>query len=411
MQALYAAGLMVLSSLAATIAPANEWRTFRGPAGSSYATDVSGLPTRFDIASGENIAWQTDLPGRGVSGPVVAGGRVIVTASSGANRERLHVIAVDAASGKSLWQRKFWATGRTLCHPTSANAAPTPATDGERVFAFYSSNDLVCLNLNGDMLWYRGLALDHPGLGNDVGMSSSPVVAGDAIVVQCECQANSFAAAYNRQTGKEMWTVDRPALANWASPIAIKISVNDQPTDAVVLQSREGLAVHAANDGKLIWQKSINCSGIPSAAVQDGVLYAPGGDGLTALATSPNSPSSRTLWSEPKLICGNPSPIITPDGLLVVTRAGVLIHASTKDGSSNWKKRLGGRFWGTPVAVGHHLYAINDTGEVIVVDLREREIISRNKLGDDEEVFGSPAVADNALFIRSHRHLWKIATP
>lgn len=401
--------LLAIYALASTLAVSAEWRTFRGPEGSSYVAETPDLPTSFDVATGENIAWQADLSGRGVSGPIVAGGRVLVTASSGANRERLHVVAIDAKSGEQLWRRQFWATGRTLCHPTSANAAPTPATDGERVFAFYSSNDLVCLNLDGEMQWFRGLTLDHPGLGNDVGMSSSPVVAGEAVIVQCECQANSFAAAYNRKTGDEMWTVARPASANWASPVAIKVSVDGRPVDAVVLQSREGLAVHAASNGELLWENSMKCSGIPSSAASQGVLYVPSGDGLTALATSADHQGNRTLWSESKLICGNPSPIVTPAGLLVVTRAGVLNSASPEDGSSNWKKRLGGRFWGTPIAAGDLLYAVNDTGEVIVVDLDEQQITSKNSLGEDEEVLGSPAIADGALFVRSHRHLWKIA--
>ena len=43
----------------------------------------------------------------------------------------------------AVWQRRFWATGRCYCHPLSANAAPTPCTDGENIFAFFSSNDLT----------------------------------------------------------------------------------------------------------------------------------------------------------------------------------------------------------------------------------------------------------------------------
>ena len=387
----------------------SEWREFRGPRGSSVADRDVQVPASFDVATGENIAWQADLPGRGVCGPIVSGGRVVVTASSGKNRDRLHVLGFDELTGKQLWHRQFWASGRSHCHPTSANAAPTPTTDGERVFAFYSSNDLVCLDLDGNLQWYRGLALDHPGLGNDVGMSSSPVVAGDVVVVQCDCQANSFAAAYDRLTGEEAWRVDRPAAGNWASPVAIDVVVDGQPVPAVVLQSGESLTAYTANNGTMLWEVPVECSRIPSASGGEGVLFVPSEEGLAAVATSADLQGSRIVWTDAKLKPGNPSPIVANGQLLIVNRAGVLTSASPEDGSSNWKKRLGGRYWATPVVAGTRLFALNDSGEAIVVDLASGEIMGKFSLGEGEEVLGSPAVAGNALFVRSHRHLWKIA--
>ena len=84
------------------------------------------------------------------------------------------------------WERQFWATGRTMCHPTSSVAANTPSSDGKRIYAFFSSNDLACLDLAGNLLWYRGLTHDFPTAVNDVGMSASPIVLGDTVVVQVE---------------------------------------------------------------------------------------------------------------------------------------------------------------------------------------------------------------------------------
>lgn len=401
--------LLLLVALTSPSA-ANDWRAFRGPEGSSAAATDVPLPDSFDVETGENVAWQSKLPGRGVSGPVVTGGKVLVTASSGVNRDRLHVVALDEASGEQLWHRQLWATGRTLCHPSSANAAPTPATDGERVFAFYSSNDLVCFDLDGNMQWFRGLLLDHPGVGNDVGMASSPVVAGDVVVVQCDCQANSFAAAYDRKTGEERWSIDRPAAANWASPVAIEVTVDGQSVPAVLLQSREGLVAHAADNGRLLWKHGMSCSGIPSAAGGDGVVYVPGGEGLTAIATSADIEGDRVLWNDSTLKCGNASPIVSPAGLLVLSSAGVLNCVSPETQEPVWrKKRLGGRFWATPVTAGDRLYALTDAGEVIVVDLAEGKVLNKCTLGKDQETLGSPAVTGGALYLRSHDYLWKIA--
>lgn len=401
--------LAILFATTATLA--DDWRAFRGPEGNSTAPSDTTPPDFFDVETGENVAWTTKLSGRGVSGPVIAGNRVFVTSSSGVNRDRLHVVGLDAATGEQLWHREFWSTGRTLCHPSSANAAPTPATDGERVFAFFSSNDLACFDRDGNMLWFRGLALDHPGVGNDVGMASSPVVVGDVVVVQAECQANSFAAAYDRQTGEERWSLKRPAVANWASPLATTIAVEGKPVPAVLLQSSKSIAAYAADDGRVLWELPMWCHSIPSASLHEGVLYIPDA-GITAVATSADHEGDRKLWSDKKLKCGNPSPIVCSTGLLVVNSAGVLTCVSTHDQKPLWKKRLGGNFWATPVVAGNRLYALNDAGEVIIVDLSEGKkgkILHKCSLGNGLETLSSPAIADGALYLRSVDTLWKIA--
>jgi len=132
---------------------ADDWGGFRGPQGNPVTS--TQLPLEWDVEKGTNIGWKSKLPGRGVSGPIVVGKRVFVTASGGVNQQRLYVLCFDVTSGKQLWRRDFWATGRTYSHPTSANAAPTPVSDGKLLFAFYSSNDLICLDLDGNLKWSR----------------------------------------------------------------------------------------------------------------------------------------------------------------------------------------------------------------------------------------------------------------
>ena len=189
-----------------------DWPGFLGPKGNGVAIEAT-VPLEFTTAADgktpKNIAWRTPLEGRSVSGPIVVGDKVFTTSSSGMEGRWLHVAAVDANSGKILWERTSKATGRPYCHPTSANAAPTPCSDGQRVFAFFSSNDLVCYDLNGNLQWYRGLAYDHPQAGNDVGMSSSPLVVDNTVIVMIDCQADSFAAGI---------CVDGAALADCGSP-------------------------------------------------------------------------------------------------------------------------------------------------------------------------------------------------
>src|ERR1700694_3697494 len=109
-------------------ASAADWPQFRGPQGAGISAET-GLPATW--GPDENVRWKAPLPGRGLSSPVIAKGRVYVTACSGFQQPRLHVLCFDEASGKQLWERQFSATGNTLCHDKTCMAAPTPATDGE----------------------------------------------------------------------------------------------------------------------------------------------------------------------------------------------------------------------------------------------------------------------------------------
>src|SRR3954463_3623640 len=138
--------LITVYCLQLTGAFGSDWPQFRGP-GSSAASPAAKIPKK------PSIEWSAPLPGRGLASPIIVGDRVFVTCSSGPKQQRLHVICFNARDGSKRWERQFWATGRTMSHEKTCVAAPTPASDGRRIFAIYSSNDLLCLDLDGNLLW------------------------------------------------------------------------------------------------------------------------------------------------------------------------------------------------------------------------------------------------------------------
>lgn len=380
-----------------------DWLQFRGNDGTATSPET-GLPTQWDVKTNQHVAWRADLPGRGPSSPIVVQGKVIVTCSSGPQQDRLHVLCFDARTGEPLWERQFWATGRTFCHPTSAIAAPTPASDGELIYAFYSSNDLACLDLDGNLQWYRGLGLDYPAAGNDVGMAASPLVVGGTVVVQVESLGDSFAAGLDRQTGETRWWLAREQAMNWTSPAAVR---DPRGNDLVLLQSPSRITAHQPATGEEVWSLETACEVISSPLTDGRMIYIPS-NGLTAVRRDSQGPSPEIVWQENKLSSGSCSPVVHQGFVYTLNNAGVLNCGNSQTGNVEWQLRLKGRFWATPVVAAGHLYAVNQDGLAFVVRLGAKgEIVSQPDFG--EPVFGTPAAADGALFLRSDAHLWKIA--
>lgn len=390
-------------------AQADDWPQFRGPNGSGLASDGQQLPDTWDVESGKNIAWTKELPGKGLSAPIVVDGKVFVTACSGPKQERLHLLCFDAKSGEQEWRRQFWATGRTMCHRKMSVAAPSPCSDGERVYAFFSTNDVFCLDLEGRLQWLRGLTFDYPNASNSLGMASSPLVVNDTLVVQVENDSQSLAFGLNAFDGQTRWKLDRPRMANWSSP-AVLDTQGDAPK-AVLLQSREGLAAYNALSGEPLWEYPESCSTIPSAVVSEGTVYVPS-NGLTALKPGASA-SPESLWKQPSLGPSTPSPVVHKGRIYTINRSGVLKCASAKTGELIYQMRLDGAFSGTPSIADDKLYIFSEEGLGQVVDISAKDIPTKKRiLGEspmEETILCTAAIADKALFIRSDNHLWKIA--
>jgi outer membrane protein assembly factor BamB len=392
-----AAGLIV--GFPTGVAAAGEWLGFRGGDGSGVATDTV---VRRTWSEAEGIAWKVDLPGRSVSSPIVVGDLVIATTSSGPKQDQLHIVAVDRESGVIRWDRVFQATGRTLCHPTSAVAACTPASDGDRIVAFYSSCDLFCLDLEGRLLWQRNLAVEHPRAGNDVGMGSSPRIIDDAVFVQVDCQGDAFGSAIDLATGEDRWSVTRAKLASWSSPLEVNVAEHGA---CVLMQNPRGLELRRADDGTAVWLWEGNVGGIAMAATAEGRVFVPS-SGIAAV--DPTADTGRPLWQQPKLSCGISSPVVFGDSVATLNNGGVLAVADRADGSLRKQVRLAGTFWASPIVVGDTIVAVNMEGTTFVVDAGgSYEILAENDLPGSFP--STPAAADGSLYLQSETALWKTA--
>lgn len=387
------------SALRATRAAPQAFQ-FRGPGGLGVS-----LETRLPVTWNEkdNIRWKVDLPGRGLSNPVIAEGRVFVTAASGWQQDRLHVLCFDLTSGNTLWERQLWATGTTLCNPKTNMAAPTPCTDGQHIFALFATCDLAAFDRDGNLLWYRSLVGDYPTVGNNVGMAASPILWNGLLIHNLQNVGESFAVAIDTRTGENRWRVERPRGINWVTPLVIRNGDRDE----VLFQDTGDLTAHDPSTGKKLW--SLTGQGfqsIPSPTFGDGLIYTPASKFL-ALRPGSGTDKPGIVWQSGKHPTGYSSPVLYRGKLYTISHQGVLNCSDAVTAQHLWAQRVEGNYAASPLAADGKIYVVSEEGSTTVVAAGPTpKILATNPLG--ETLLASPVAADGAIFLRSDRHLWCI---
>jgi outer membrane protein assembly factor BamB len=380
---------------------AADWPQFRGP-GSRAVSEDAAVP----IAWGpdQNIRWKVPLPGRGVSSPVIIKGKLFLTASSGYHDRHLHVLCFDAATGKRLWERQLAPTGSTTCNPKTCMAAPTPAADRKAVYALFATGDLAAFDHDGTLLWYRSLAGDYPDAANQVGMASSPVLAGDTLLLPMENPGDSYAAGIDVHTGKNRWRHSRARDINWVSPVLAEL----QGKPCALFQTSKDLTAYDPDTGAVRWSfASEPTSNVPSPLVGKGRVFVAGSQYMALEPTAIGAPE--VVWRSGKLGLHYASPVYYQDRIYGLTSVGLSCLAPG-DGAQLWVKRMRGLFWASPIVINGKIYIINEQGETVVLQTGDTpKVLATNELKDT--ILATPAVADGALYLRSDRFLYCIAGP
>jgi outer membrane protein assembly factor BamB len=382
------------------LVPAADWTGFRGPEGRSVSTEQN-LPTEWSATTG--LKWKVDLPGRGLSNPVISEGRIYVTACTGYRERRLHILCFEQATGKKLWERQFSATGQTGCHPMTNMAAPTPVTDGKNVYALFATADLIALDREGNLQWVRSLVGDYPTVTNQVGMASSPVLAGGLLVVPMQNGGESFLAGIDLKSGENVWKKERPRDINWVTPLATKVAGKE----AVIFHGKNDITAYEPATGKELWTfPAEGAATIPSSTEGDGMLFVPGSQ---FLAMKPSKPTEtpEVVWRSARMSLGYTSPIYHQGKVYGVTRTGV-VCLNSATGELLWQQRIEGPFAGSPILADGKLYAVNQEGTTTVLDIRgeKPKIVATNTLADT--ILATPAVADGNIYLRSDKALYCI---
>ncbi len=419
---------------------AEDWPHWRGPDGRRISSERD-LPTTWSRDSG--VAWRTPLRGLGVSSPIVVGDLVFLTSQIGRGplRPGAHpalarggaespdderplggrrvdgdgdgvvflVSAFDRADGRSVWEYELAADGDlSQAHQKHNLASPSAVSDGERVYAWFATGQLVALNMDGGLVWQRHLGRDYGPFEIVWGHSSSPVLYEDLIILQCDHETGAYLLALDLRTGEERWKADRgPALRSYSTPLVVAGPDGDE----LVVNANAGIDGYDPSTGTWLWHADgHNEYPIASATYDDGgMLYT--GRGHRAgpymairLGGRGVVDESHVAWRVPT---GAPyiSSILYYQGLIYMANGnGIVTVVDAETGRRVWQDRVGGIYSASPLAGDGKVYLFSETGETVVLQAgRELNILQRNDLG--ERVVSSPAVSDGRIFIRTDEAL------
>ena len=424
-----------------TAAHAQNWPQFRGP-GATGVAEGPARPVNFDASKSLNVRWKTPIPGLSHASPVVWGNKVfVVTAVSSAKDETRYglfgdvapvkdnpqhawkIYALDKATGKILWeQTAIEEIPKVKRHPKSSHAASTPATDGKYLIVNFGSEGLYAYNLNGKLLWKKDLGVLDAGWFYDVDYQweygSSPIIYKNMVIVQADIQKNSFIAAYDIKTGKELWKTAREELPSWGSP-----TVYEGKTRAeLITVGPKAIRGYDPATGKELWHLGpMSEITTPTPFVAHDLIFVtsgyapiqpiyaikPGGNGDLTLPKGKES-SDFIAWSKQRGGPYMPTPIVYGDLLYTCSNQGVLAAYNATTGERVYQERLGGTgaaFTASPVASEGKIYLSSEDGDVFVVKAGPKyELLAKNPVG--EVMMATPAISDGLLIVRTVSNLY-----
>ncbi|MEM1177450.1 MAG: PQQ-binding-like beta-propeller repeat protein [Acidobacteriota bacterium] len=408
-----------------------DWNRFRGPAGAG-AVDGPAVPTTYSTE--KNLAWRTELPGKGVSSPIISGDRVYLTAytgyglsleSPGDPKDLVrHLLAFDRAGGQELWRASLASSGGEDPFQgfitQHGYASSTPVTDGERIYALFGKTGLVAFDRDGKELWRRAL-----GTQSDAarwGDASSPVLV-DGVVVVNAGVLGRHVAGVDKLTGEVLWSISDENYTNsWSTPAVYRSG----DTVQVLVHFPSKIMGVEPKSGEVVWHATtpLDDATSPSIVIHGDVAYLMGSRAGHAQAVKLGGQGdvskTHVLWQS-RVRAGITTPVFA-NGALYWTSSGMFMALDTKTGEELYRARLprlGGPTGGfpnadysSPIAVGGTVLLFTRNGESYAIEGSDTfNVLAHNAAftGDASSFRATPAASGGELFMRSDAYLYKFA--
>jgi len=417
----------------ASPALADNWPQWRGPQANGVSAE-KGLPIRWSAE--ENVAWKAPLEGLGTSSPVVWGDAIFLTSQIGAGpvdrrgaefpgalsaRDygsnapvRFLVYALDRSDGHVVWRYTFEAEGELpAVHYKHSLASPSCVTDGESVYAWMGTGQLVALDMNGKMLWKRHIGQEYAPFDILWGHGSSPALYENLLYLLCDHPAGAYVLALDKRTGKEVWKRERgPGLRSYSTPFLLEKKDGNE----LIVNSSHRIESLNPMTGEILWYAGEPTAlAIPMPVSHQGILFASrgysSGPYLSIRGGGRGDVSDTHLrWRSPTGAPYVSSLLYYQDLVYMANEHGIVTAVDANTGGLVWRERLGDVFTASPMAADGKIYLLGESGETVVLQAgRTSRILARNLL--HERSLASPAASQGQIFIRTDRHLFGIGTP
>jgi outer membrane protein assembly factor BamB len=403
---------------------ADEWPQFRGPKGDGQS-ESRGMPLQ--LGEGENVRWKTPIPGKGWSSPVISGNRIWLTTSKEDGTE-LSVVCVDRETGKILQDEVlFQVANPQFCHKFNSYASPTPVIAGGKVYVSFGSPGTACLEEStGKKLWERtDFVCNHYR-----GAGSSPIIWGELFIMNFDGSDAQYVVGLDKNTGKTVWRTDRSVdfqdldahgkpggEGDYRKAFATPTIVEWEGKPQLISSGAKAHYAYDPTNGRELWR--LEERGQHSAStrplVSNGVAFIQTGFGkpqLLAVRLGGGGvlEESQIDWRVKKGVPSKPSILLINGLLFMVDDSGIANCVDAKTGEVIWTQRIGGNFSASPVYVDGRIYTFNEEGKVAVIaPEREFKLLGEGKFEDG--FMASPAIAGNALFLRTKTALYRIEAP
>jgi len=438
------------------------WPQFRGPDSNPVGANAR-LAERWSKT--ENVEWSQEIPGRGWSSPIVTGGKVYVTTATtegkskppqigteysneyvaelqkqGLSQEQilervtardielpkevmLHyfLYCLNLKSGKMEWKKEFY-TGRPPGgrHRKNSFVSESPVTDGKFIYVYVANLGLWAFDLKGKPAWSTPLEANPIYL--DFGTGSSPALAGNLLVIVNDNEKQQYIAAFDKQTGKQVWRTNREIgpkgrRSAWVTPFVWRHALR---TEIVAVGPEVVVSYDLA--GKELWRMSgMSAAPIPMPFAYEGLLYIDGGRGALLVAIRPGaagdislgkgeSSNTYVVWSQARAGTYLPSPVAYEGAVYALTETGILSRFDAKTGTLTYKTRIdpaATAFTTSPWAYNGKLFCLSEEGQTFVIATGEKfQLLHVNEL--DDMALATPALVGERLLIRTEHRLYSI---
>jgi len=392
----------------ATCVSAENWSRFRGPGGAGISNE-KGFPVTW---TANDYKWKTPLPGLGHSSACVWGDHVFITSALDAGRVRL-VFDINAETGEILWSDRL--TSRTHeKHQLNSYASATPASDGQRVYVMFSTNEdfqVRAYDFKGQRVWQQNIGAFYNRHGH--GCGTSPIVYRDLVIVASQHDGPSSIVGLDAATGKVRWKSDRKVgLTAHSTPVVLE---RDGKTPQLFFSNTgDGISSLDPRNGKLVWRAAavFTSRAVNSPVVAGNLVLAiagGGGKGKQMAAISVDQagdvPAEKAAWIRDRNLPYVPTPLAFGKYLYLWADNGVVTCVESATGKDIWMQRVGGKYWASPICLDGRLYNITADGEVVVLATGPKyQLLGKTRIG--EPFHGTPAVSNGRMFLRGFKNLY-----